>query len=197
MKLLDRLKGCFGRIPNADEPEAVRVPPPSDEGETLSRVARNLSCPEVESDIVSLTHAAQSARQPSEPAPRAADMDELLSYLPKLYPDGVAIKTYVFRGCWPEYFDVVKDFYRVMANECWTDIDYIAHGAAVMLVNETCIAQASLADIQTMLTLCLRGERFCDGHHGSVIEKGYVLNVLKRLAVLREEVGGEVCRGLS
>jgi hypothetical protein len=145
--------------------------------------------PEAESDSDFLERAAQSARPPSEPIPQASDMDELLSYLPKLYPGGVAIKTYVIDDRWPVYFDVVKYFYRVTANECWNDFNYLAHGAAIMLENEAYIAQASLADIQTMLTLCRRWERFCDGYNGSVIEKGYVLNVLNRLAVLREGLG--------
>lgn len=142
----------------------------------------------VELHNVSLEHAGPAARPPSEPVPQAADMDELLAWRPSLYPGGVAIKTHVLEDRWPVYFDVVKDFFRVLEKECWTDIDYMKHGAAIMLKDEAYIARASLGDIQTMLTLCLRGERFSDGHHGLVIEKGYVLNVLNRLAVLREEV---------
>ncbi|MDU8360739.1 DUF6508 domain-containing protein [Pseudomonas syringae group sp. J309-1] len=132
--------------------------------------------------------AAPAPRPPSEPVPQAADMDELLAWRPRLYPRGVAIKTHVLEDRWPAYFDVVNDFYRILEKECWTDIDYMKHGAAIMLKDEAYIARASLGDIQTMLTLCLRGERFCDGHHGAVIRDGYVLNVLNRLAVLREGV---------
>ncbi|WP_445379740.1 DUF6508 domain-containing protein, partial [Pseudomonas syringae] len=61
------------------------------------------------------------------------------------------------------------------------------HGAADMLNDDIYIAQANLADMQTLLTYCIRGERFCDGHHGAMIEKGYVLKILRRLAVLRED----------
>jgi hypothetical protein len=32
-----------------------------------------------------------------------------------------------------------------------------------------------------MLTYCVRGERFCDGHLGGMIEKGHVQRILQRL----------------
>jgi hypothetical protein len=38
-----------------------------------------------------------------------------------------------------------------------------------------------------MLTFCLRGERFCDGHVASVIEAGKIKSILKRLKVIMEE----------
>ncbi|EPM54090.1 hypothetical protein A264_25862 [Pseudomonas syringae pv. actinidiae ICMP 19071] len=134
-----------------------------------------------------LPHPSSETRSPSEPSPTPEDIDELLSYLPRLYPDGVAIKTYVLKEntYWPEYFKVVGDFYRASGKGCWTDFDYINHGAGDMLENDAYIAQANLADIQTMLTYCNRGERFCDGHHGGMIEKGYMLKILRRLNVLR------------
>ena len=139
-----------------------------------------------ESDNRLLMHAAQP-RAPSEPVPQLADMDELLSFLPRLYPNGIAIKTYTVPdgSYWPHYFDVVTDFFNVVCKDCWCDIDYLNNDAQAMLVNEPYIAQASLADIQTMLTCCNRGERFCDGYNGQVIERGYVLSILRRLQVLR------------
>lgn len=140
-----------------------------------------------QSGNVLLMRDSNNARAPCEPVPQPAEMDELISYLPKLYPNGIAIKTYtVPEGTyWPHYADVVNDFYKAVAKNCWEDFDYLNNGAALMLENELYIAQASLADIQTMLIYCIRGERFCDGHHGSMIEKGYVLNILRRLEVLR------------
>lgn len=146
--------------------------------------------PELQSGNVLLMRGPQDVRLPSEPLPQRTDMDELLSFLPRLYPNGVAIKTYtVPEGTyWPLYAEVVKDFYRAVAKECWNDFDYLRHGAGLMSENETYITQANLADIQSMLTWCLRGERFCDGHNGSVIEEGYVMNILRRLQVLRAEM---------
>ncbi|MEQ4315216.1 DUF6508 domain-containing protein [Pseudomonas syringae] len=134
-----------------------------------------------------LPHPSSETRSPDEPVPTPEDIDELLSYLPRLYPCGIAIKTYVVKEntYWPEYFQVVNDFYRAAGKDCWTDVDYISHGAGDMLENDAYITQANLADIQTMLTYCTRGERFCDGHHGGMIEKGYILKILHRLTILR------------
>ncbi|MCF8983116.1 hypothetical protein GIW26_05780 [Pseudomonas syringae] len=136
-----------------------------------------------------LPHPSSETRLPDEPSPAADDIDQLLSYLPLLYPDGVAIKTYIIKEntYWPDYFPAVEAFYRAVAKDCWCDIDYLNHGAADMLNDDIYIAQANLADMQTLLTYCIRGERFCDGHHGAMIEKGYVLKILRRLAVLRED----------
>ncbi|TDV59175.1 DUF6508 domain-containing protein [Pseudomonas sp. LP_7_YM] len=144
----------------------------------------------LQSGNVLLMRDASTARPPGEPVPQPAEMDELLSYLPQLYPNGIAIKTYtVPEGThWSRYFDVVDDFYKAVAKDCWNDFDYLSNGAALMLENEPYIAHASFADLQTMLTYCIRGE-FCDGHHGSMIEKGHVLNMLRRLEILRSERG--------
>jgi hypothetical protein len=38
-----------------------------------------------------------------------------------------------------------------------------------------------------MLTYCVRGERFSDGHWGAMIEAGYVRRLLERLAELRAQ----------
>jgi hypothetical protein len=50
-----------------------------------------------------------------------------------------------------------------------------------MLQDEQAVKTASLAGIKTMLTFCLRGERFSDGHWAAMIEKGYIRRVLERL----------------
>jgi hypothetical protein len=39
-----------------------------------------------------------------------------------------------------------------------------------------------------MLTFCIRGERFCDGHVASVIESGKMKSILMRLKVMMEEI---------
>jgi hypothetical protein len=35
-----------------------------------------------------------------------------------------------------------------------------------------------------MLTYCVRGERFCDGHWAAMLESGRVVAILRRLRVL-------------
>jgi hypothetical protein len=44
------------------------------------------------------------------------------------------------------------------------------------------------AEIKTMLTFCLRGERFADGHWGEMIEAGHIRRLLERLLVIRSEM---------
>ncbi len=50
------------------------------------------------------------------------------------------------------------------------------------------IESASLDEVKTLLTYCVRGERFCDGHWGAVIESGLIPRLLERLAGLLEEI---------
>lgn len=121
--------------------------------------------------------------------PQPADIDELLAYLPRLYPDGVAIKTSFFTADseWPSYVEVVNAFYTAAGQDCWTDFEYDMQRTGEKLRDAEHVATASLSEIKTLLTWCVRGERFCDGHHGSMIEQGYILDLLRRLAVLRHE----------
>ncbi len=45
---------------------------------------------------------------------------------------------------------------------------------------------APIKDIKTMLTYCVRGERFSDGHWAEMLRSGRIVAILKRLQVLRE-----------
>jgi hypothetical protein len=57
-----------------------------------------------------------------------------------------------------------------------------------MIQSDEGIASASLSEIRTMLTFCVRGERFCDGHWGAMIRQGRIAAILNRLEQLRESV---------
>lgn len=119
--------------------------------------------------------------------PTPAEIDALLRFLPLLYPDGVAIEAYTFRDNhpYPIYAKVVDEFYEHARQDCWLVIDYRATGDR--LVSEPgAIEQASLEQLCSLVTYYVRGERFCDGHWGSMIAKGYVKRLLLRLAQLRE-----------
>ncbi len=54
-----------------------------------------------------------------------------------------------------------------------------------MLENEDIVKTASLAQVKTMLTYCVRGERFCEGHWAAMIEQGHIRRLLERLLELR------------
>ena len=47
------------------------------------------------------------------------------------------------------------------------------------------IAHATLLEIKSMLTWCVRGERFSEGHWAGVIEDGYIRDILLRLRELK------------
>jgi len=133
--------------------------------------------------------------KPSEPT--VADFDKLLGYLPLLYADGLkpihrwggGSKTDggVFAMPCPVYEEIVVQFFEAVAGECWTDYEYISKRIGKVIRDPQRVARATLEEIKTMLTWCVRGERFCDGHWGNVIEEGYVRNVLLRLRELRPQ----------
>ena len=56
-----------------------------------------------------------------------------------------------------------------------------------MLDDEDAVRTADLDQIKIMLTFCARGERFCTGHWGDVIENGYVRRILQRLAAIESD----------
>ena len=50
-----------------------------------------------------------------------------------------------------------------------------------MLQDEERVKAASLEEIKSMLTFCVRGERFSSGHWGVMISQGYIRRLLERL----------------
>jgi hypothetical protein len=53
-----------------------------------------------------------------------------------------------------------------------------------MLRDVEFVKNSSLDQIKTMLTYCVRGERFCDGHWQVMVEGGYIRSLLERLSEL-------------
>jgi hypothetical protein len=125
-------------------------------------------------------------------------MDELLQFLPRFEvpnrefvkewgggeatPDGKAIQV-----PYPIYCDDVHEFYRLAGQTHWSDFGYNPREAHTMLSQDAFIATASLDQIKTMLTYCVRGERFADGHWAHMLESGRIVALLRRLAVLRDK----------
>ena len=83
---------------------------------------------------------------------------------------------------------IVED-YRLAGQPCWTDYDYVPQEAGRMPQDDALVRRATLTEIKTMLTYCVRGERFGDGHWAAMLESGRIVALLKRLRVLREERG--------
>jgi uncharacterized protein DUF6508 len=85
------------------------------------------------------------------------------------------------------YHSLVEEFFRLVAIGGWLDYEYDPEQAYQMLKDENLIKTASLSQIKTMLTFCVWGERFSDGHWGQMIEKGYIRRLLERLNKIKSE----------
>jgi hypothetical protein len=122
-------------------------------------------------------------------------VDELLRFLPLFDKPG---RTYVRAGRggekaldgaialpFPVYLLDVQDFFRLAGQAHWSDTEYEPPVAATMLEDEEAVRRATMSQIRTMLTYCVRGERFCDGHWEDVLKTGRVVSLLRRLEVLR------------
>ena len=131
-----------------------------------------------------------------QPQPTARDIRDLLAFLPKLYADGfVPIKRVhskdedgVIAFPWPEYDQTVEDFLAVARRDCWMDGGYVPADVGRLIESEEAIRAATLPQVRAMITYFVRGERFCDGHWGYMIEGGYVHRILKRLAELEKDL---------
>mgnify|MGYP006315657893 CR=1 FL=1 len=56
-----------------------------------------------------------------------------------------------------------------------------------LLLSEDGVRNATLDQIKTMLTYCVRGERFGEGHWAAMIEGGHVRRLLERLRELQAQ----------
>ena len=86
---------------------------------------------------------------------------------------------------WPVYDEIVKAFFEEASKDCWMDVDYVPIEAGRMLEDEARVRVATMDEIRTMLTYCVRGERFSEGHWGAMIEGGHVQRLLERLAEIQ------------
>ena len=131
--------------------------------------------------------------------PTYQEMQALVDFLPRLYAKGFKPvirwnggdrgQDGVIHLPWPEYDPLVEDFYRLVGSECWLDYGYDPEEAAWMIRGEQFVRSASLDQIKTMLTYCVRGERFSDGHWAEMIEKGYIRQLLERIDRISLDAG--------
>ena len=130
------------------------------------------------------------------PSPSLQQIEELTAYLPRLYAEGFSpvVRWYggqqadgTFTLPYPDYDPLVHEFFRAVSS-AWLDYEYDPEQAYQMLMDENLVKTASLAQIKTMLTFCVRGERFSDGHWEEMIEKGYIRRLLERLNEIKSEI---------
>jgi hypothetical protein len=131
------------------------------------------------------------------PLPTLQEIETLTAFLPRLYAKGFSpvLRWYggkqnegAFTLPYPDYDPLVKEFFTAAANECWRDYDYNPDQGYQMLQDAPFVKTASLPQIKTMLTFCVRGERFSDGHWEEMIEKGYIRRLLERLNEIKAEL---------
>jgi len=128
--------------------------------------------------------------------PTLEEIEILTSYLPRLYAEGFSpveswgggkMKDGSMTLPYPKYDPLVDEFFHHVSSDGWLDYAYKPEQAYQMLRDENIVKAASLEQIQTMLTYCIRGERFSDGHWGEMIEKGYIRQLLERLNEIKAE----------
>ena len=133
----------------------------------------------------------------TEREPSMRDIQALVAYLPELYGEGaprpvVRWITKTGDGApvapWPKYHETVKRFIdQIVRQGCWMDPDHNPEASKGSLMDEAAMRNATIPQIRQMLTLIVRGERFCDGRWSSMIEDSHVRRLLERLA----EIGAE------
>lgn len=127
------------------------------------------------------------------------DVDELLRFLPLFEkPNRTFVETWgggekspegAITMPYPVYPPDVQEFFRLAARPCWSDDGYEPTAAATMLEDDKTIQQATIDQVRAMVTHCVRGERFCDGHWEAVLRSGKIVALLRRLQVLRADMG--------
>jgi hypothetical protein len=123
--------------------------------------------------------------------PTCKEMQDLVAFLPRLYAEGFepVVQWHggkqgedgIFRLPYPEYDPLVHEFFGQVTSGGWLDYGYNPEEAARMLSNEEFVKSASLPQIKSMLTYCVRGERFSDGHWAEMIENGSIRRLLERI----------------
>ena len=128
--------------------------------------------------------------------PTLEEIQKLTAFLPILYAPGfVSIEKWeggkqadgTLTLPYPKYTPQVEDFFRIASREQWCDYGYIPENVLRMIKEQGFIQSASLLDIRSMLTFCVRGERFSDGHWGEMIENGTIRRILERLITIAAE----------
>ena len=130
--------------------------------------------------------------------PTMEEIEKLTAYLPRLYSEGfVPVERWdggeqqnhgSFTVPYPHYNPVVEEFFRLVSSGGWLDTAYNPEQAYQMLKDENEIKTASVPQIKAMLTFCVRGERFSDGHWAQMIEEGHIRRLLERLDEIKSEL---------
>lgn len=127
-----------------------------------------------------------------------AKIEELLRFLPRFdQPGREFVKEWrggprpgaeAFHVPYPVYHEDVTAFFGLLARDGWSDYGYDPAQAVAMLEKHAFVGMASLEEVRTMLTYCLRAERFGDGAWEALLESGRIIALLHRLDALKDTV---------
>ena len=130
--------------------------------------------------------------------PNIRDIENLVGYLPIFYSPGFepvdstgggeCDRNGVIDAPYPIYNAIVSKFFTEASNDIWMDFEYDPAVQQKLIVDERYIQSATLENIKSLITYCVRGERFCDGHWNGMIKKGYIKNILNRLQTILYEM---------
>ncbi len=115
--------------------------------------------------------------------------DELLAFLPWLsapgqvfvlrWAGGEPIDEKTITMSVPVYAPEVLAFFRAAGQRWWMDHGYRPQAAAAMLADQDLVDLATIEEIQTLLTYCVRCERFGDGSWERLLVSGRLQAVLR------------------
>ena len=122
--------------------------------------------------------------------PTKNDIKELTDFLPLIYNDGIKLyKTDpngdMLTGGYYIYHPSVITFFELASQQHWQDYNYVDNFSDQMIKPEI-IENASINEIKTVLTWCVRIERFNEGHWIRLIEDDIIKRILKRLYEILE-----------
>ena len=124
--------------------------------------------------------------------PTQKDIKELTDFIPLLYDENINLyKTNpegdIFGGGYYSYHSSVNTFFELASKTCWADYQYLENFSEEM-INPGKIEKASLDRLKTILTWCVRIERFNEGHCIAVIEDKVIKRILERLQLLGKDL---------
>jgi hypothetical protein len=111
--------------------------------------------------------------------------DILLAFLPGFEEPG-RVFINEWKGTSPNYTEDVVAFFRWANDPVWIDYDYDPAEASKLIADDDYITHATLTELRTLLTFCIRGERLVDGLWGKILENGRLQAILHRLQILKD-----------
>ena len=117
--------------------------------------------------------------------PSQESVAELLPYLEIFYPKGKVIDHVKHQDQWtcPTYRDDVDQFFRLVGNK-WITRHGIMEKGNDLFLNKEKIRNATWNDLKSLLTYCIRMNRFSDSAFDDAISQGIIQLVLLRMKAL-------------